>query len=109
MKALILLLILAITTQPIQAGFCDMEADQQAPQPMEQMEHGSHDCCDPEQSESQQNCDGEIHCGFCGAVVSAVPGMPGTTINLDHLYSPKHASGAVLPSHSHPLLRPPIS
>lgn len=109
MKFLIFILILAISAQPLQAGFCDMDSSQESSHHMEQSEDAGHDCCDSEDPESQQDCDGEMHCGFCSANVSAVPDVPKIDQSWTNGYSLNLSSGIVLPSHSSPPFRPPIS
>jgi hypothetical protein len=47
MKFLILILVLAISAQPLQAGFCDMdmEKSQKTSHHMEHYDHDAHDFC----------------------------------------------------------------
>ena len=48
MKFLILILVLAISAQPLQAGVCDMdmEQSQETTHPMDMSGSDGHDCCD---------------------------------------------------------------
>jgi hypothetical protein len=111
MKFLILMLVLMISTQPLQAGFCDMdmEKSQNTPHQMEHSDHDGHDCCDSDDTDSQKGCDSEMNCGFCSTSVSALPGMIKINATLVHQYSQNFSSGVALPSHSSPPFRPPIS
>jgi hypothetical protein len=114
MKTLVLFLIITISIQPVQAGFCDMESGQSAAHHQDashDMESG-HDeggpCCDSAQPESTQDCDSDMQCGFCAAGVSAV--FATQKVDLMHLiHNSGHlSSGVVTSSHSHPPFRPPI-
>jgi len=111
MKLLILFLIVAISAQPLQAGFCDMdmEKSQESSHHMELSDQDGHDCCDSDDSDTQEGCDGEMNCGFCFASVSALPSMIKMSATWTHDYSQGFSSGVVLPSHSSPPFRPPIS
>jgi len=111
MKFLILMLVLAISSQPLQAGFCDMdmETGQETSHHMEDSDHDSHDCCDPENTDGQEGCDSEMQCGPCFASVSALPGMIKVNPIWGNHQSWNLSSGIVLPSHSSPPFRPPIS
>jgi len=117
MKLLILILVLAISVQPLQAGFCDMDMEKnQEPShhmgqmdQMDQSDQDSHDCCDSDNSDSQEGCDGDMQCGFCFANVSAFPSMIKVNVSWVHQYSLDFSSEFILPSHSSPPFRPPIS
>ena len=114
MKFLILILVLAISTQPLQAGFCDgdMEKNQETSHNMDQMNHSdheSHDCCDSDDSDSQEGCDSAMKCGFCSANVPALPIILKLNSAWAHQYYLDFSAEFVLPSHSSPLFRPPIS
>jgi len=109
MKVLILFLALAISAQPLLAGVCDMESNQEASHHMVQADEGGHDCCDSDQDEQQPGCDGEMQCGSCGATVSALPDVFKVNARWENQYSLNLSSGLVLPSHSSPPFRPPIS
>ena len=114
MRFLILILVMAISAQPLQAGFCDMdmEKNQETPHHMGQMDpsdSGGHDCCDTNDSDSQDGCDSLMDCGFCIATVPAIPSMMKFGASWVHKYSAHFPSGFVLPSHSSPPFRPPIS
>jgi hypothetical protein len=109
MKFLTLMLVMMISTQPLQAGFCDMDMSQDNSHHPEQSEDTSHDCCDTDDSETPQGCDGNMHCGFCSANTSALPDTLKVKPTWVNYYSPNLLSGIVLPSHSSPPFRPPIS
>ena len=109
MKALILILALAISAQPLLAGACAMETNQEAPNQLEQADDGGHDCCDSDQVEQQQGCDGEMQCCSCGATVSALPDVFKVNARWENQHSLNISSGILLPSHSSPPFRPPIS
>jgi hypothetical protein len=109
MKVLILFLALAISVQPLLAGTCAMGTNQEASSQMEQADDGGHDCCDSDRDEQQKGCDGEMQCGFCGVTVSALPDIFKIHASWENQYSLKLSSGLVLPSHSSPPFRPPIS
>ena len=109
MKFLTLLLVLVISAQPLQAGFCDMDLGQNTSHHPEQADDTDHGCCDTDDSESLQDCDGKMHCGFCSANASALPDTLKVKATWVNYYSPGLSSGVVLPSHSSPPFRPPIS
>ena len=109
MRVLILFIALAISAQPLLAGFCDMETNQATPHQMEHADDGGHDCCDSDPDESQQGCDSEMQCGSCGATLSTLPDILKIAAVWEGQYSPGLSFGLVLPSHSSPPFRPPIS
>jgi hypothetical protein len=109
MKFLILMLVLMISTQPLQAGFCDMDMSQETSHLTQQSDDTGHDCCDPGDSETPQGCGGNMHCGSCSANVPALPDSLKVKPDWVNYYSPGLSSGVVLPSHSSPPFRPPIS
>ena len=112
MKTLILILVLAISAQPLQAGVCDMETNQEAAHYLKQMENAGDDrpdCCDSERANSQQGCDQQMYCGFCSAGVSTKSDLHGVTVIWLTLYAQDITSGEIKPSNSHPPFRPPIS
>jgi hypothetical protein len=111
MKFLILILVLAISAQPLQAGFCDMdmEKSQKTSHHMEHYDHDAHDFCVSDDTGLQKGCDNETNCGFCSASVSALPSMIKINATLVHHYSQTLSSCVVLPSHSSPPFRPPNS
>jgi hypothetical protein len=113
MKFLVFILALAINAQPLQAGLCDMdmEENQETPQQVDGGAEAGHDCCDEGDADNQQEqgCEGKTHCSPC--FVSA-PLLPATArLQLD--WSPQHTESALLSlalsSHSSPPFRPPIS
>ena len=111
MRVLVLFLILAISAQPLQAGSCDMDVEhgQESSHHMEPSGLDGHDCCDPESTDSSEGCDGGMDCGFCFVSVSALSGPPRIAVFWSHHDMPETGSGVVLPSHSSPPFRPPIS
>ncbi len=111
MKVLIFILVLAISAQPLQAGFCDMDMGkaQQKTHHMDKSEPGNHDCCDPDRTDSPDGCDGGMNCGSCFLHASALPSVMKFTPTWEHTYSLDISTGLVLPSHSSPPFRPPIS
>lgn len=111
MKLLILFLVLAISAQPLQAGFCDMglEKDQQTPHHMDMSDSAGHDCCDSEKSDSPEGCDGGANCGMCFVSVSAIPSIIKINASWGQPIYHEISSGVTLPSHSSPPFRPPIS
>lgn len=117
MKLLILILILAISAQPLQAGSCDMdlEKNQETSHDMSQMgqmDHSDdqkHDCCDTSDTDSEEGCDSQMKCGFCFATVPALPSLNKFNTIWAHQFSLDISPGLILPSHSSPLFRPPIS
>ena len=112
MKILIIFLVLAISTQPLQAGFCDMESNQETAHHMQQPDNAgdtTQDCCDSEQPHSQQSCDQQMNCGFCSAVTSAKSDLQNVAIIWSTRYAQDMASGEMEPSNAHPPFRPPIS
>jgi hypothetical protein len=106
-------MILAITTQPLQAGCCAMEIDQGRSADMEMpmgMDHSDdHGCCDPQNSDSEEACENGSHCGFCTAVTPLTPSSVRLADVWIHVYSIEADVGDLLPSHASPPFRPPIS
>ncbi len=111
MKLLILVLVLAISAQPLQVGACDMDMDksQETTQQTEQSGSDGHDCCDTEEADSQDNCGAGVHCGMCFVSVSAVPVIPRVISFWSHPVFSVSSTGVILPSHSSPPFRPPIA
>ena len=109
MKVLILILAMAISTHPLLVGACAMESNQEASHQMDQTDDRGHDCCDSDQDEQQEGCDGEMQCGSCGTTVSALPDVFKVSARWENQHSLNISSGLVLPSHSSPPFRPPIS
>jgi hypothetical protein len=111
MRILILLLVLAISTQPLQAGICDMDMEkgQESSHHTQESENNEHDCCDSDDSDSKDGCDGEMKCGFCFANVSALPDFIKANSTWVSHFSLDLSSGVILPIHSSPPFRPPIS
>jgi len=111
MKLLILFLVFAISTQPLQAGFCDMdlEKNQQDSHHMDDSDDAGHDCCDSDDAESQQDCASGMDCGMCFVNATALPSAMKFTPAWEHGYYTNFSSALILPSHSSPPFRPPIS
>jgi len=111
MKFLVFILVLSISAQPLQAGFCDMdmEKSQESPHHMDQSNDSGHDCCDPDSTDSTEGCDSAMGCGICFVSVSALPSILRISPVWERHYYPDLWSGIVLPSHSSPPFRPPIS
>ena len=110
MKILALILVLAISAQPLQAGTCDMDMSQESTHHTEQAKDSGHDCCKTDDPDSPgQNCDGNMHCGFCNANLPALQPL----LRVSSPWAQAHVrgldSGELLPSHSSPPFRPPIS
>jgi len=111
MKFLILLLVIAISTQPLQAGFCgmDLEKSQESAHHVAPSDNSGHDCCDPGGTDSQDGCDSDMKCGPCFVSVPVLPAVMKVTPLWSHAFLPGYSAGVVLPSHSSPPFRPPIS
>jgi hypothetical protein len=116
MKILVLILVLALSAQPLQAGSCDMsmEKEQETSQHMghsghEQPENQGHDCCGSGDTDSSDGCDGNMDCGPCFVSFTAIPALVRFAAVFTHQHTPNLSSGVVLPSHSSPPFRPPIS
>jgi hypothetical protein len=110
MKTLILILVLTMSAQPLQAGACDMDMSQESSHHSGQTEDSGHDCCETGDPESpQQDCDGNMHCGFCNANLPALQALLKVSSPWPHPQVQSLDSGEVLPSHSSPPFRPPIS
>jgi hypothetical protein len=111
MKLLILILVLAISAQPLQAGACDMdmEKNQESTHHMDMSGPNGHDCCDTEDTDSLDGCEAGMNCGMCFVSVSAISSIPRTVPVWSHLVYLESSSGVILPSHSSPPFRPPIA
>ena len=116
MKLLTLMvLILAISAQPLAAGGCAVDMDQGETSVMEMpmgadMDHGDdHDCCDPQSDDSDPSCDGGAHCGMCTAVTPLLPASLKVNGPWHSDYAFVTDDGRLLPSHASPPFRPPIS
>lgn len=111
MKLLVLILVLAISAQPLQIGACDMDMDnsQETTQQVEHPGSNKHDCCDTEEADSQGNCEAGMHCGMCFVSVSALPVIPRVVSFWSHPVYSVSSTGDILPSHSSPPFRPPIA
>ena len=116
MKLLVLILVLALSAQPLQAGSCDMsmEKGQETSHHMghsgqEQAENQVHDCCGSSGADSSDGCDGNMDCGPCFVSFTAIPSLVRFAPVFIHQQTPNLSSGVVLPSHASPPFRPPIS
>ena len=113
MRILSLILILAISAQPLQAGFCAIDIGQGSSadmaSQMDMSDSDDHSCCDPEESESDTGCEAGMHCGMCTAAVPLVPEIPRIASILNSSHVSMLEGGHLLPSHSSPPYRPPIS
>jgi len=111
MRLLILILVLAISAQPMQAGACDMSMDdnQEATHHMDMSGSSGHDCCDTEDSNSDKGCDAGMNCGMCFVSVSAMFSIPRVVPVWSHPVYLESSSGVILPSHASPPFRPPIA
>jgi hypothetical protein len=113
MRFLTLILILAISAQPLQAGFCVMGMEQGQSVAMDMstdMNHGeNHDCCETDTPEAQENCEGGTHCGHCTVASPALPSVLRVPVAWLPAGEFAFSAGLLLPSHSSPPFRPPIS
>lgn len=111
MKFLILILVLAISAQPLQAGVCDMdmEESQETAHPMDMSGSSGHDCCDTEETESDEGCGDGMNCCMCFVSVSALSSIPRVIPLWSQPAYREASTGVILPSHSSPPFRPPIA
>ena len=111
MRLLILILVLAISIQPFQAGACDMdmEKNQETSHHMDDSDDGKHDCCDSDESDSQSGCEGLMLCSPCSTFFSALPSVYKFNSSWVIRYTSELSSNVVFPSHSAPPFRPPIA
>lgn len=114
MKLLTLMvLILAISTQPLLAGSCAMVMGQGGSAGVEMpmdMDHGDgHDCCDTGATETEEPCEGGAHCGHCTVVSPALSSVLKLSVAWHAASEFAFDGGILLPSHSSPPFRPPIS
>lgn len=129
-KYLTLLLILALSLPPLQAESCDMQhgdspdqQSQQHQQAMDSASHGSmdmshemngskhdmHGCCAVDPDVQNQDCGATMDCGTCSAFVSLPSSIAMISGQSAFSYSASMRSGLIVPSHSFPPYRPPIS
>lgn len=109
MKFLVSILVLALSAQPLAAGYCDMDSAQESPHHSEQANDMDHDCCGSDDSGSQEPCEGQDHCGSCYVNSPALQqNLRFVSAWVGHHYQGLD-SGMILPSHSSPPFRPPIS
>lgn len=115
MRLLILILILAVSAQPLQAGSCAMGMGQGQAVDMDMamdtdMDHGDgHDCCDPDTTDVEQSCQGGSHCGHCTVASPMLPSVFRVPVAWHPAGEYEVSTGILLPSHSSPPFRPPIS
>lgn len=111
MRILVLVLVLAISAQPLQAGACDMGVgqSQEIGQDVDMSGSNDHDCCDSEETDSDEGCSAGMHCGMCFVSVSAIHSIPRVVPFWSHPVYRESSTGAILPSHSSPPFRPPIA
>jgi len=112
MKFLALILVFAISLPPLQAGYCDMVVGHDGLHQVIKHEHGKstgHKCCDREQSDPKDNCGNDSICGLCSASVPAIPVIFNVRAVAVHAPAMNLPAGAIIPAHSPPLYRPPIS
>lgn len=111
MKVLVLLLILAISTQPMAAGFCHMgpEKGQESAHHMDMSQMKGHDCCDPGDKTAPEGCDPGMKCGPCFLSVPVLPELAAIDTTWNHPVLPAYLPGAIVPGPSSPPFRPPIS
>jgi hypothetical protein len=111
MKYLVFILAVTLSAQPLQAGFCDVapeETGNSAHHAMP-MEGEGHDCCDTGQGDSDSDCGPGMDCSLCLAGLSALPMNLGVQFAWDHAAYSNLAPGPIIPSHTSPPFRPPIS
>jgi len=116
------ILVLLIAAQPVQAGFCDMQPSDGAPQPVSMqhagMQHAgmqhepgpdgvSHDCCSSANPESDPGCAGLDQCGSCTAGLAAVPALSRACALPAASDRVLPIAGQLAPSHAAPPYRPP--
>lgn len=107
-KVLTLIIVLMLSAPPLQAGMCMMDMGKTDHQHMSQADDGC-TCCNPDPSGHDSNCGGADHCGACSVGVSVPPSFLPIQTAWNPIIIPALASSAVLPSHSSPPFRPPIS
>jgi hypothetical protein len=89
-------------------------------QPDSRQHHQSHDrsggpsgnmpdCCKKDPAEQNQDCSDIMDCGSCSAFASAISGTTRVSSLTAFVYHPNLRSGLIVPSHSYPPFRPPIS
>ena len=113
MKLLVLILALAISTQPLQAGFCamDMGKSQETPHQMDGATDTGHDCCDTDETDAQQEegCDGNAHCAPCFVSTPVLPVMARLQLSWTPQYAESVLPNLALSNPTSPPFRPPIS
>ena len=111
MKFLVLIIVLAISAQPLQAGACDMDMEegQKTTERLDMSGSDGQDSCDTDDSHSDEGCDAGMNCGMCFVSVSAISSIPRVVPVWSHPVYLETSSGVILPSHSLPPFRPPIA
>ncbi len=109
MRVLLLIIAIVCYAQPLQAGHCDMESGQTMAMHLEHGVDVEHDCCEGDEAADANECRHAIQCGSCfSSVFSFQSAVPFARLSHDS-HTPDRMAGALSPSHSAPLLRPPIS
>jgi hypothetical protein len=121
MKIWVALLILAISIQPLQAGSCDMDQEQDThiqatghpASHMSQADGGhdgadkpGHDCCDPQRTGDPSGCQDMVNCGSC--LATAVPSATRALASTPAAWPPAGGTAALALDHSSPPYHPPI-
>lgn len=109
MKTLLLIIAVALYTQPVQAGHCDMGEDPADQQHIEHHMDQGHDCCADESSQEKPDCGHAIQCGSCATGVFMASVVPVIATAPQDSISTGLLADQYPPSHSEPLFRPPIS
>jgi hypothetical protein len=113
MRQLILILVLAVCSQPLQAGFCAVDTDQSWAYDTEiplGMDHpDGHDCCQGDGSGTDDVCESGPHCGSCSMGPPAISAVSKFLIAWQSAGSFGGVDSLLPHSHSSPPFRPPIA
>ena len=109
MKYLVLILILALNIQPLQAGVCDMESEQAMTHHAAQDSGSEDDTCCAGLADSPVGCEHAFQCSFSTVFASLLPALSNLKLSIDNPQSGSLATSQLTPSHSSPPFRPPIS
>lgn len=124
MKTLLLIIAVALYAQPSQAGHCDMGQESGGQQQImhhqgdghgmghdvDHGQEGGHGCCSGDtQQQLGSACDHAIQCGSCVSGAFIVALQLGVSTPPPGGLPLEFPDGELSPSHSVPLLRPPIS
>ncbi len=109
MRVLLLLLILAIMAQPLQAGRCEMESDR--PMQLKQIidKGSSHDCCKQVKDHGSDECDLMLQCAGSGSCSQTCPDDSDEPIPRPRVFDLSFLDAELRPSHSSPPYPPPIA